>query len=344
MLKTQAVEVVIKVKLIYILCMPTNVTPEYRKAEEAFRAAKTIDEKIERLEDAISLLPKHKGTDHLYADLKRRLATLRRQLEVSDKKARHGSFVEFLREGAAQIILVGPPNSGKSSILKLLTNAHPEIGTYPFTTNRMQPGMIPYEDIQIQLVDTPPVTADFMPRHLLSLVRKADGVLLVADMSTDLLLDDIDAVFDAFTERHVQFLREKESGNSDAILCRVIANKMDTPESRERLEFLRQMLGEKLDILPISCANVENMSKLPEILFRWLKVVRVYTKVPGKKADKVRPYTVFAGQSVRDICMLIHKDFFEKLRFARLWRGSADPVTVSRNELIQDGDIIELHI
>jgi len=194
MLKTQAVDVVIKVKLIYILCMPTNVTPEYRKAEEAFRAAKTTDEKIERLEDAISLLPKHKGTDHLYADLKRRLATLRRQLEVSDKKARRGSFVEFLREGAAQIILVGPPNSGKSSILKLLTNAHPEIGTYPFTTNRMQPGMIPYEDIQIQLVDTPPVTADFMPRHLLSLVRRADGVLLVADMSTDSLLDDIDAV------------------------------------------------------------------------------------------------------------------------------------------------------
>ncbi|UCB47164.1 MAG: 50S ribosome-binding GTPase, partial [Spirochaetota bacterium] len=149
--------------------MPTNVPPEYKKAEEAFRKAKTTDEKIERLEDMIALLPKHKGTDHLYADLKRRMSTLRRQLETADKKARHDSFVDFTREGAAQIILIGPPNSGKSSLLKILTNAHPEIGDYPFTTNKMQPGMIPYEDIQIQLVDTPPVTSSYMPRHLLSL-------------------------------------------------------------------------------------------------------------------------------------------------------------------------------
>ncbi len=339
--------------------MPTNVPPEYRKAEDAFRKAKAIDEKIERLEDMIALLPKHKGTDHLYADLKRRMSTLRRQLEISDKKTRRGSSVEFVREGSAQVILVGPPNSGKSSILKMLTNAHPAIGDYPFTTNRMQPGMVTYEDIQIQLVDTPPVTADFMPRHLLSLVRGADGVLLVADMSKDSLLDDIDAIFNAFEARHVQFVREKESGNRDTILCRVIANKIDAPDSSERLELLLQMLGQKLDVFPISCVKEEKVSKvtvseltedkissskLPSLLFHWLKIVRVYTKVPGQKADRERPYTVFAGQSVNDICALIHKDFFEKLRFARLWRGNADPVTVSRNELVQDGDILELHI
>lgn len=324
--------------------MPTNVTPEYRKAEEAFRAAKTIDEKIERLEDMISLLPKHKGTDHLYADLKRRMSTLKRQLEVSEKKTRRGSDVEFTREGAAQVILLGPPNSGKSSILKILSNAHPDIGNYPFSTVRMQPGMIPYEDIQIQMVDTPPVTADFMPRHLLSLVRKADAVLLVVDLSIDSLLDDIDAVFNAFTERHVRFVRERIAGDMDSILCQVIANKIDAPEAGERLELLQQMLNGKLDIVPISCENKEGVLEIPKMIFQWLKVVRVYTKAPGEKVDRDRPYTVFMGQSVGDICERIHKDFSEKLRFARLWRQKDAPITVSRNEPVQDGDILELHI
>ncbi len=324
--------------------MPTNVPPEYKKAEEAFRAAKTTDEKIVRLEDMIALLPKHKGTDHLYADLKRRMATLKRQLETSDKKSRRGSFVEFDREGAAQVVLIGPPNSGKSTIQKLLTNAHPEIGNYPFTTSRMQPGMIPYEDIQIQLVDTPPVTAEFMPRHMFGVVRKTNGVLLVADLSTDSLLEDIDAVLQAFAERHVQFVREQNSASRDKVLCRVIANKMDTSDAADRLELLRQMLGEKLDITPISCTYEQKVFDIPAMLFQWLGIVRVYTKAPGKKADKGRPYTVFSGQSVGDICTLIHKDFYEKLRFARLWRGSASAVTVSRKEPVQDGDILELHI
>lgn len=324
--------------------MPTNVPPEYRKAEEAYRASKTADEKLERLEDMISLLPKHKGTEHLYADLKRRVSALRKQLESGDKKSRHGSFVEFVRQGAAQVVLIGPPNSGKSSILKMLTKAHPEVGDYPFTTNQIQPGMAFYEDIQIQLVDTPPVAADFIPRHLLGIVRKADGVLIVADMSMDSTLDDIDTVFEIFSERHVSFVREKETENRDTVLCRVIANKMDAPESSSRLELLRQMLGERLEIYPLSSMGGENVSKLPGMLFKWLKIVRVYTKAPGEKVRRECPHTVFAGQRVSDICELVHKDFFEKLRFARLWRGSEAPVTVSRNELVKDGDIIELHI
>ncbi|MGQ9616995.1 MAG: GTPase [Spirochaetota bacterium] len=324
--------------------MPTNVPPEYKKAEEAFRAAKTIDEKIERLEDMIALLPKHKGTDHLYADLKRRMSTLRKQLEASDKKSRHDSFVEFSREGAAQVILIGPPNSGKSSLLKMLTNAHPEIGNYPFTTVRMQPGMVSYKDIQIQLVDTPPVTAEFMPRHLLGIVRRADGVLLVADASSDTILDDMEAVINSFAQRHIQFVREKNRNDRDSVQCRVIANKIDAPQSESRIELLRDMIGSRLDIVPISCSRGDNISGLPEMLFNWLRIVRVYTKVPGEKADRGRPYTVFAGQTVSDICTLIHKDFLEKFRFAKLWRGRDAPIIVSRYEPVQDGDILELHI
>jgi ribosome-interacting GTPase 1 len=340
---TPSSAVVIITYVLYPYTMPTNVPPEYKKAEEAYRAAKTADEKIERLEDMISLLPKHKGTDHLYADLKRRLASLRKQVETQDKKARHGSSVEFTREGAAQVVLLGPPNSGKSSILHALTNAHPEVGSYPFTTTQMQPGMMPYEDIQIQVIDTPPVTGEYMPRHLLSVVRRTDGVLLIADMSVDSVLEDMDAVFEAFRERHVRFSRD-ESEDRDTLRCRVIANKMDAPDANERLELLRQMLEEKLEITPVSCITEKTVSKLPGMLFQWLRIVRVYTKIPGRKPDLERPYTVFLGESVLDICRLVHRDFYQNLRFARLWRGKAAPITVSRNEQVQDGDILELHI
>jgi len=325
--------------------MPTNVTPEYRKAEGAFRAAKTADEKIERLEDMISLLPKHKGTDHLYADLKRKLSQLRRQqLESAGKKGRSGLSLDFTREGAAQVILVGPPNSGKSSVLDLLSHAHPEIGDYPFATQKMQPGMTAYEDIQIQLVDSPPVTADYMPMHLLSLVRGADAVLLVADLSVDTVLEDTEAVLAAFADRHLGFVRDRSQVDRDHVMCRVLANKRDAGQAEERLAVLREMLGGRLDAIAFTCQDPQAAEYLSRMIFEWLEIVRVYTKTPGKRPEMDRPYTVFRGGTVEDVSLLVHKDFYEKLKFARLWRGDANPTTVSRSEPVEDGDILELHM
>ena len=323
--------------------MPTNVGPEYKKAEEAFRVAKTIDEKITRLEDMIALLPKHKGTDHLYADLKRRMSKLQKQQESSGRKSGGGPTLGFEKEGAAQVILVGAPNSGKSSILRAVTNATPDIGEYPFSTHAMQPGMVLYEDIQIQLVDAPPVTPEFMPTHLLSVLRGAEAALLVADLSADCLLDDLEAVLQAFELRHVTFVGQR-SEDRDRVRCRLIANKIDAPGAEARLELLREMVGDRFEILPLSSRDPEAIGRLPRMLFEWLGIVRVYTKAPGKKPELEKPYTVFTGQTVGDICSLIHKDFLQNLRFARMWRGSDKPLTVSKNETVQDRDILELHI
>jgi len=324
--------------------MPTNVTPEYKKAEEAYRLAKTLDEKVERLEDMISLLPKHKGTDHLYADLRRRLSRLRKALESSGGRRGGGTGLDFTREGAAQVLLVGAANSCKSSIIGALTHAHPETGDYPFTTMKMIPGMISYQDIQIQLIDTPPVTAEYMHMHLLGLVRSADAVLIVSDLSSDEILEDFEMILDAFRDRHVEFVAEKNQADRDHVLCRVIANKSDADGAGERLSLLRELVGDKLEITPVSCTVRASISQLPEMLFHWLKIVRVYTKTPGEKAEMDRPFTVFSGQNVGDICTLVHKDFAENLKFARLWRRSDKPITVSREELVEDGDILELHM
>lgn len=336
----------------YTMCMPTNVTPEYRKAEEAYRTATTVDEKIERLEEMIALLPKHKGTDHLYADLKRRLSGLKKEQESSKKKKGRGLSLDFTREGAAQVVVIGPPNSGKSSILGAVTHAHPETGDYPFTTNRPHPGMMPFEDIQVQLVDTPPVTTDYMHMHLLGLVRHADGALLVCDLSSDTLLDDVESVFSTFGSRHVRFF-PRRSDDHDRIFCRVVANKVDAPGAGERLTLLAEYLleegfvtadGSLADIIPFSCREEKLVAALPGIIIDWLGIVRVYTKTPGSKPELERPYTVFIGGTVGDICTLVHKDFNENLKYARLWRGSRDPVTVSRDETVCDGDVVELHI
>jgi ribosome-interacting GTPase 1 len=324
--------------------MPTNVPPEYKKAENAYRAADSIDEKISYLEDMIALLPKHKGTEHLYADLKKRLSKLNHQAESHAKKTGRGDGLSFGREGAAQVVLVGAPNCGKSSILAALSEAHPEIGDYPFTTSRLMPGMVPYQDIKIELVDTPPVTSDFLPRHLLGLLRATDAALLVTDLSRDSLLEDLEAVVQVFRSRHVEFAGRSASDDPDAVLSRVVANKSDAPGAGLRLELLREMLGGSLEIMPLSCAASGNVAELPGMLFHWLGIVRVYSKVPGKKPEMDHPFCVFSGQTVEDVCALVHKDFSEKLRFARLWRDGHDPLTVSRHEPVRDRDVLELHL
>jgi len=325
--------------------MPTNVTPEYRKAEEAFRDARTLDEKISRLEDMIALLPKHKGTDHLFADLKRRLARLKDEQEAGGRKAGRGGGLDFEREGAAQVVLVGPPNAGKSSLLRALTHASPEVAEYPFTTQHLLPGMIGFEDIQIQLVDSPAVSAEFMPVHLLGVVRGADAVLLVADLSTDSLLEDLEAVLRAFELRKVSFARERGAGEeAERVRARILANKLDAPGAAERLELLREWAGAGLEVLPVSCLDRRGLPELPAGLFGWLRIVRVYTKHPGEKAELQKPYTLFAGETVGGLCGRIHKDFAERLAFARLWRGPAGPLTVSRDQVLQDRDLLELHL
>jgi hypothetical protein len=325
--------------------MPTNLTPEYRKAEAAFRDARTVDEKVSRLEEMIALLPKHKGTDHLFADLKRRLAKLKGEQEAGGKKAGHGGGLSFEREGAAQVVLIGPPNSGKSSLLRALTHAVPEVAEYPFTTQHLLPGMMAFEDVQLQLVDSPAVTAEFMPVHLLGLVRGADAALLVADLGADSLLEDLDEVAGAFAQRRVRFTQERGTGEEgeEGVRARILANKLDAPGAPERLELLREWAGDRLEVLPLSCADRRGLSELPAELFGWLRIVRAYTKHPGQKPDLTKPYALHEGSTVGDLCVRIHKDFAERLAFARLWRGGAGPLTVSREEPLRDRDVLELH-
>ena len=143
--------------------VPANLTPQYHDAEERFKAASTHDERLAAMREMIALLPKHKGTEKLFADLKKRLAKLETEVEHAAHGGRHADPGHVKREGAGQWVLLGEPNAGKSSLLAALTHAHPEIGEYPFTTRAPLPGMMPFEDVQVQLVDTPAVAAGHTP-------------------------------------------------------------------------------------------------------------------------------------------------------------------------------------
>ena len=144
--------------------MPANLTPEYLAAEEEFKSAQSHEEKIAALERMLSTVPKHKGTEKLQADIKRRLS---RERKEGHKKggARTVPFWLVKKEGAGQVALIGPPNAGKSSLLAALTNARPEVADYPFTTHAPTPGMMAYENIQVQLIDLPPVSRSEVSSH-----------------------------------------------------------------------------------------------------------------------------------------------------------------------------------
>ena len=171
--------------------MPANLPPDYKEAERRFREASSHEEKLAALREMLALLPKHKGTDKLQADLRRRVSKLEEEGEQARKRGGHRFDPGHVRrEGAGQWVLVGPPNAGKSALVRALTHAHPEVAPYPFTTRAPLPGMMPFEDVQVQLVDTPAVTVERAEPYVPNLVHTADGVLVVLDVAADDLDQD----------------------------------------------------------------------------------------------------------------------------------------------------------
>ena len=327
--------------------MPANLTPQYRQAEKEFRQAKTREEKIACLENMLRLIPKHKGTDHMQGDIRRKLSKLRQESAKSGKGKRAPIFM-VEKEGAGQLLLLGAPNAGKSQLIASLTNAYAAVADYPFTTHAPQPGMAHYEDVQIQLVDTPPITADFLEPWIPDMVRRADGVLLVADLGSDDVLDGVDVILKRLAAVKIELVRKVPPELEDPTRCvrkaAVIANKMDLADAAERLEALKEFYADRFDLWPVSATRGRELDALPARLFKFLKIIRVYTKEPGRKADMKQPYTVPLGSTVLDLATNVHREFEQTLRSARIWgSGKYDGIHVKRDHVLRNGDIVELH-
>lgn len=330
--------------------MPANLTPQYLKAEEAYRQATTLDEELKCLQVMLQEIPKHKGTDHLQAQIKAKIAKAKRELHAEKRTGKKARGIRIPRQGAGAAILLGGPNAGKSQLVASLTRATPQVAEYPFTTHAPQPGMMPWEDVAVQLIDTPPITADYLEPYMYGMIRGADLALLVVDLGADSGIEQCQEVIDRLNGTKTRLARTSYLSEEDVGLSFtrtfLVPNKIDLPDAEERLELFHELCPLDFEEYLVSAKMGTGLEVLRDAIYRALDVVRVYSKLPSaKEADRDRPFTLRRGSTLVEMAGQVHKDYIEGLKFARVW-GSAvhDGTVVKGDYVLHDRDVVELHM
>ncbi|MBN1859720.1 TGS domain-containing protein [Candidatus Bipolaricaulota bacterium] len=329
--------------------MPANLTADFLKARERLQAATDAYEKLAALEEMLATIPKHKGTDKMQADIKRRIAKLR---DSQGKKQGKGHSLGHVdREGAGQIALVGLPNTGKSRLLAAVTNAHPEVADYPFSTQFPVPGMMRFEDVPLQLVDLPPLTTEYTESWVYNVVRECDLALVLLDAARGAgVVDDFSELEMLLDSKNIALATERfqpDENRFRVVPCRILLHRSDldptaTASARAALHLESDI---KIPVHVASSTTGDGLDELRAMLFDAMQVVRIYTKLPGKKADLTEPYTLPRGSKAIDAVRVVHRDFTDKLKYVRVWGSSKfDGQQVPSDHPLEDGDIIEIHL
>jgi uncharacterized protein len=329
--------------------MPANLTPEYEKAELRYRQAVSDEERLTALQEMLGTIPKHKGTEKMQADLKRRISQLRREEQKGGHSKGPDPF-HIPRTGAGQVVLIGPPNTGKSSLLAATTKAVPKVADYPFTTVVPQPGIWQQADVPIELVDTPPITPDHVPAGLMGTIHNADVVAVVVHAGEN-ALEQIETVLEILRVRGVCLSSVARNGlppgETKLRPGLIVLNKADleNPAALEAVEELYQERAESvLEVVPVSTFTRKGLEALFRQLWTLLAMIRVYSKEPGKPPDMHKPFTVPLGSTLAELARQIHRDLPERMKFARLWGHSRfEGQQVHKTEVLQDRDIVEIH-
>jgi len=332
--------------------MAVNQSPMYVKAEERYRAASMPAEKIAALEEMLRLVPKHKASEKLQAQLKQKLKSAREEGQKAGRKG--GQVNPFIvpSQGAGQVVLIGAANTGKSSIVDALSKAKVEIADFPFSTHAAVPGMAHHEDVPIQLVDMPPIMDGHMQPGMMGAYRPADVILIVVDLTALDLIDQFEQPIALLTERGLDLVSTPElsfgeDDPEDAALPKralIAANKVDQPEARENFEQLGELVGSELTMLQVSAVTGEGLDAMMAAIFRLLNVIRVYAKKPGQPADDKAPFILPVGGTVGDMAHMVHRELAEKLKHARVWgEGIHDGQHVHATHVLCDRNIVELH-
>jgi ribosome-interacting GTPase 1 len=333
--------------------MPANLPPQYYELERQFKSEKDSAEKLRLAQELLAMMPKHKGTDKLQAEMKAKISTLKKELAQGPKKhgAAHAEAPDHIeKEGAGQVVLIGPPNSGKSSLLDIFTHARPLVADYPYSTLKPQTGMMPFETISIQLVDTPPISAEQFETYLLGIVRNADLVCLVVGMDENDFAVKAGVVMDRLRERRVILVGMPPAADEvhDPGMAYkktlLVAHKMLEEGSEARFEQLRSTYP-GLPIVATSLLDDGSLENFKRAVFERLNIIRVYTKQIGHEADFDDPIILHPGATVEEAAIRLHKDFAYKLQFAKIWgKGKFDGQRVTKSFVLTDEDIIEFHL
>jgi ribosome-interacting GTPase 1 len=329
--------------------MPTNLPPEAQEAERIYRAATTPDEKISALEEFIRLIPKHKGTDHLRADLRRKLSKLKASAEQARKKLGKRESAFFIdREGSGQVALVGMTNVGRSALVTALTNASPEVSESPYCTWTPTPGMMLVGGVQIQLIDTPPLNRDFVEPELMNLLRRVDLLLVVVDLQTH-PIQQLEEAVDILQEHRIVPCRLRDQCEDERRIIfkptLVVVNKNDDEETDEVFEIFCELLEDDWPMLPVSATTGRNLDRLKKAVFDRLDLIRVYSKPPGQEPNYDAPFVMKSGGTVGEFARKVHQDFYHNLKSARVWgSGVFDGQMVGREHVLNDEDVVELRI
>ena len=329
--------------------MPANLTPQYKKAEEEYRRAQTPEEEVRCLERMLQEIPKHKGTDKLQAELKAKISKAKADVEHAKKSPKKGISHKIPRQGAGRVAIIGGPNAGKSQLLKSLTRATPEVAPYPFTTREPHPGMMPWEDVQVQLIDTPAISKDVFDSSVLGLIRGSDLVLLLVDLGADEGIDDVQAVLARLGQTKTRLGKESYLDEEDVGLSYtqtfLVLNKIDLPEAEDRIALLKEFCPLEYREFRISAGHGAGLEELRSAIYESLGVVRVYTKSPSKKEpDYEKPYTIRSGGTLLEIAEMVHRDLATNFKYARVWGKNVIGGSQMKGDyVVEDKDVVEIH-
>ncbi|MBN1301873.1 MAG: 50S ribosome-binding GTPase [Melioribacteraceae bacterium] len=329
--------------------MPANLPPEYHEAERRYKEADSPQEKVETLEALISTIPKHKGTDKLRADLRKKLSKYKSQAQSSKRKTgKHETHFHIEKEGNARVVVLGAANVGKSSLVANLTHADPEISESPFSTWTPVPGMVVHNGVHIQLIDTPALDRDYMEPEFVDLIKHSDLVLLMIDLQA-FPIQQFQKSIDILESHNICPIKH-DSGLTDKKIHKlpyvVVANKDDAEKLDEDFNVLNELLREEgFVLLPVSVKTGRNIHGMMNFIIKELMIIRVYSKKPHEEPDYSRPFILRKGATIDDFAMAVHKDFHENMKNARIWGNEVhEGQVVSREHLLCDGDVVELHI
>jgi uncharacterized protein len=300
--------------------MTINAHPDYIYAEKEYDLAETDEEKLKALEKMISLVPKHKGAENLRAQIKLRYKKLKERLETEKKSKKSARAGTGIKKEDMQAVIIGKTKTGKSSLLSFLTNAHPKIGDYDFTTRKPIVGMMDYRGVSIQLIEVPAVESEYYDRGI---TNSADSVLIIVDNLNQ--IQEIEKNLDKSTGKRI-----------------IVFNKIDSLSETEKRKISATLSSKKYAFQLVSINTGEGIEELKEKLFQSFGKIRVYTKEPGKEKAK-KPIILSPDSIVKDVAEKILKGFSSKVKETRIWGPSAkyQGQVVGLQHKMRDLDIVE---